>query len=576
MKRFKLPSIQRELTQCMQCGYCIEVCEAYARTPWESVTPRGKIYYLKQMDTRGAGLLDWFLGRGTELSPTFADAMYKCTGCGNCETVCHANIHLVSLWENIRAWLVSNEMGPKPAHVRIAQRIRKDGNPYGEVGNRDNWWPKEVENAPVPDAVMYAGCTGAYRMQGLPAAGVKVLDRAGVKVGHLGDDEVCCTSPAIRTGVTSLTLDNSKRIVDKANGIGAKDMVMTCAGCYKTVSHDFGGHFSKPGQNVYHFSQYAEDLIDKRKLKIVRNFDKKVTYHDPCHLGRHAGVYEPARNILKKIKGVDFVEMERNRENSRCCGAGGGYKSAFNDFAIAVAEERIADAEEVGAEVIVTTCPFCVLNLRAGAKSAGSKVKVMDLSELLLEVTEPLPPEPKPEAKPEVKPEPVAKPKPAEKPVAEPKPEVKPEPVAKPKPAEKPVAEPKPEVKPEPVAKPEPVEEPGTDWSVPDVGDDFTLIDFEDTPEDLFRRAAWNKGLRCRRQYGDHKIPIAFVKPKVAVYVSSDGARLPIHDTVEKDGWKVFVYSEYDITDGELQADEVRTAVRESLKEQRRAKRKKK
>lgn len=575
LKNFKLPRIQRELAQCLQCGYCIEACEAYAQTPWESVTPRGKIYYLSQLDKRGMGMMDKLLNRKTEVSPTFVDAMYKCTGCGNCEAVCHAKIHLVHLWEDLRAWLVDNDVAPLAAHKKLASRIAKDGNPYGEVGGRDNWWPEDVERKETPDVIFFAGCTGSYRMQGIPAAGARVMDRAGVSQNCLGDDEICCTSPAIRTGVRTLTLDASKTVVTKADGMGAVDMVMTCSGCYKTVSTDFGNYYSKPGQNVYHFSQYVENLINERKLKLIRSFDKKVTYHDPCHLGRHAGVYEPARNVLKKIKGLEFVEMKKNRENSRCCGAGGGYKSAFNDFAVAVAKERIEDAEAVGAEVIATSCPFCVLNLRAGAKAAGSKIKVMDLSEILLEVTEPLPPEPAPEPKP----------------VVEKKPEPIPEPVVEVKP--EPVPEPIPEPIPEPVEVCDPIPEPMTsikitvdalkakeeeeeDWSVPDVGDDFTLMDWEETPEDLLRRAAWNKGLRCRRQYGPEKIPIAFVKPKVAVYVVLDTERKEIHDKLEKKGWKVLIYSEYDITDGELQAEEIKAAVKESLKEQKAKKRKKK
>ncbi|MBR7006719.1 MAG: (Fe-S)-binding protein [Candidatus Methanomethylophilaceae archaeon] len=171
--------------------------------------------------------------------------------------------------------------------------------------------------------------------------------------------------------------------------MGGKDMVMTCSGCYKTVSSDFGRFYAKVGQNVYHFSQYVERLINAKKLPLNNEFKHKVTYHDPCHLGRHSGVFDAPRNVIKKIKGVEFVEMERSRENSRCCGAGGGYKSQFNDFATAIAMDRIRDAEATGAEILITCCPFCVLNLTQGAKKLGSSMKVMDLSQVLLEVTAP-------------------------------------------------------------------------------------------------------------------------------------------------------------------------------------------
>jgi len=355
----KLPRVQKVLTACLQCGYCIDVCEAHNQTPWESVTPRGKIYYINQLDKAGSGALDGLLGREVSLSPEFVDAMYKCTGCGNCEVVCHAKIHLVDFWEDMRAWIVQNGAGPLSAHKGMKKNVSKVHNPYGEPPSKRD------------------------------AAGVTVLSRAGVKMNCLGDKEWCCSSPLIRTGTLDESLGCSETVVEKADGMGAKDMVMTCSGCYKTVSSDFGRFYAKVGQNVYHFSQYVEQLINDRKLPLNHEFNHKVTYHDPCHLGRHMGVYDAPRNVMKKIKGLEFVEMDRSRENSRCCGAGGGYKSQFNDFATAIAVERIHDAEATGAEILITCCPFCVLNLTQGAKKCGSSIKVMDLSQVLLEVTAP-------------------------------------------------------------------------------------------------------------------------------------------------------------------------------------------
>ncbi len=574
----KMPRIQKELAQCQMCGYCIDVCEAHRQTPWESVTARGKIYYLNQLDKAGTGKMDKLLGRKVTLSPEFVDAMYKCTGCGNCEEVCHAKIELVALWEKIRTWMARYGVAPLPVHKKLEASIAKNGNPYGEPkSKRDAWWPEEVKRVTPPDAVFFAGCTGSYRMQGIPKAAVKVLDRAGVSLNCLGENEVCCTSPLLRTGIDLQTLEAAKETVTKADGIGAKDMIMSCSGCYKTVSSNFVEYYGKPGQNVYHITQYVDKLIAQRKLALPNEFKAKVTYHDPCHLGRHSKVFEEPRNILKKIKGIDFVEMDRNRENSRCCGAGGGYKSAFNDFAVNIAAERIRDAEKVGADIIATACPFCVLNLRAGAKKINSKIKVMDITEILLQVTDPEGPKviyPVGEPPKAVEPEPEVKEEPkAVAPVAPAVEEKKEEPVADTKNEVPPVEE---EPKEEPVEEPkeeEVVEETVDETEEEDDGEDYDF-DFAVTPEDIVRRAAWNKGLRCRRNYGPYNIPVAFVKSKVAVIVGPEGdldkAKL------EEEGWAVLHFDEEKITDGAEEAALIKNTVKENLRALKKKKTKKK
>ncbi|MCL2786002.1 MAG: heterodisulfide reductase-related iron-sulfur binding cluster, partial [Methanomassiliicoccaceae archaeon] len=474
----------------------------------------------------------------------FVDALYKCTGCGNCETVCHAGLELVTFWEKIRTWLVDNGIGPMPEHVKIVERISTVRNPYGESQEeRDAWWPESVKRAETPDVVMYAGCTGSFRMKDIPKAGVIVLDRAGVKQNCLGASEICCTSPALRTGTSSLTRRAADEVVNKADAIGAKDMIMTCSGCFKTVSTDFGDHYSMVGQNVYHFTQYVEKLLADRKLPLNNPINAKVTYHDPCHLGRHSKVFDAPRNVLKKIKGVQFVEMERNREGSRCCGAGGGYKSAFNDFAVNIASERVKDAEEVGAQIIATACPFCVLNLTAGAKKIGSKVKVMDISEILLKVTAPV------EAPPAAAPAPV---------VAAPVAVVPPAPVAV-------VAA---------VVVPKDVEYVYDDETAADepVFEEDGDVLGEETPQDSgelkLRRRLWKRGYRYRKKYGKDKITIAYPKAKVAVFVDDAAERHACDSRLENSGWVVLRYKDADITDAKKESDEVIAAIERALRAQ--------
>ena len=584
----KMPRIQQELTACLQCGYCIGVCEAHEQTPWESVTPRGKIYYLNQLSS--AGGVDKILGREVSLSPYFVDAMYKCTGCGNCEAVCHANIKLVEFWETVRKWMVDEGVGPMSAHKGMAKKVGEVHNPYGEPpSKRGDWWPADVERAKVPDVIFFAGCTGAYRQQILPQVGVRVLARAGVKINMLGTEEWCCSSPLLRTGTHKYSLECAEKVVEGADGMGAKDMVMTCSGCYKTISTDFGKFYAKTGQNVYHFSQYAEKLIAERKLPLNNEFKAKVTYHDPCHMGRHMGVFDTPRNVLKKIKGIELVEMERSRENSRCCGAGGGYKSQYNDMAVNIAAERIRDAEETGAEILVTCCPFCVVNLTQGAKQIGSKIKVMDLSEVLLKVTAPVE-KPAEEKKPEppkagglavaavpkddaAEKERLAAKEAAEKAAAaaREKEVAEKERLAKEKEAYERAAAAAKERELAAAREKEAAEKAAaeaaaaaSDEDEGSAGDDIWT---DNSPEALVRRAAWNKGLRCRKDYGEQCIPVAFVKPKVAVYILTEGkVDNGTKAELEEEGWIVLSFLKSDVSDGEEQAVQIKAAVKENLR----------
>lgn len=394
----KLPkSIERDMAACLQCGYCVQVCDTYAQSPWESNSPRGKVFYLNQLAKRT--VLDRMLGRKVEVDQEFVDALYWCTGCARCWTVCHVGIEFAEFWEIAREWVVEQGKGPLPAHVQIRERLEENRNPYAEPREkRAAWWPKDVPKSANPQAVFFAGCTASYRMNAPAKAGVTVLSRGGVTLNTLGADEWCCTSPALRTGQTHLTHKFAENNIQKAERMGAQSMVMTCAGCYKTTSHDYGRYYGNPPFPVQHFTQMAAQLIKDKKLKFTKEIKAKVTYHDPCHLGRHAHVFDEPRECIKAIPGIELVEMKNVKMDSRCCGAGGGFKSANNDFAINIAAERVKQAQDTGAEILVTACPFCVLNLTQGAKKAKIDIKVMDISELLLQATEPVPEAPKAEA----------------------------------------------------------------------------------------------------------------------------------------------------------------------------------
>ncbi|MFP4170225.1 MAG: (Fe-S)-binding protein [Methanomassiliicoccales archaeon] len=376
-----LPEIDRELEACIQCGYCVPVCDTWNQYPWESVSPRGKVYYLRQMKHKSP--MDLLLHREVGLDEEFVDALYQCTVCGACETVCHVGIRFVEFWEKVRKWVVEEGAGPMPAHRKFHERISKVMNPYGErPDERIDWAPEGARER--ADMIFFAGCTASFRTSEIALAGFKVLREAGLDIGLLGEDEWCCTSPTLRVGLTDLSYRAAENNITEVERRGARTMVTTCAGCYKTSLHDWPVYYARPSFDVRHFSQLAEELIDDGTLKPGR-MDRRVTYHDPCHLGRHAGVFESPRKVIRSIPGIELVEMRRNRMNSQCCGAGGGYKSQYGDLAVNVAARRIEQALEAGADTVITCCPFCVVNLRQGAEQLGEDIEVRDLAEVLLE-----------------------------------------------------------------------------------------------------------------------------------------------------------------------------------------------
>jgi Fe-S oxidoreductase len=381
----KINEIEKDLYACLQCGYCRDVCPVYGQIGWESSTPRGKVYYLKQV--AGKTPMDTLLRRQTKITPEFVERVFQCTSCGACEHNCHVEIEFPKLWEEVKEWLISEGHGPPEAHKKIREKVATKRNPYDEPKEkRPAWLPPEIKLSPSPEVVFFTGCTEAYRMQPLAVATAKLLDKAGVKFNILGEDEWCCGSPLLRTGQKGVVMDElAPHNVREMEKRGWTAMVTACAGCYNTMKTDYPKLTGKPSYKLFHVSEFLEKLIKDGRLKFTKEYQKKVFYHDPCHLGRHAKVYDAPRNVLKAIPGLTLLETKAEKDDAQCCGAGGGFKSAFNDMAENVAADRVKYAVEAGAEVIATSCPFCQVNLNAGAKKAGLNIKTMDVVQIALQ-----------------------------------------------------------------------------------------------------------------------------------------------------------------------------------------------
>jgi len=380
--------LERDLHVCLQCGYCNFVCpiQLMPDRGFESWRVRGKMYHLKSY--LHPGFLDKLTGSGAKISPEFVERVYNCTACGYCQIACHTEIKFNDRWEQLKEWLVSNGVGPLERHKALRTRTLAKHNPYDEPHEkREDWIPKGAKRSVNPEVLYFVGCTASYRQQKIAQDSTRVLEAAGVEYDVLGKDEWCCGSPLLRTGQADIVTDEKDGLVKhnlrEIEKRGVKTVVTACAGCYMTLRHSYPKYAGKLDFELFHLTQFIDRLISERKLVLKRPLPGKVAYHDPCHIGRHFGIFEEPRRILKAFPGSQYLELPRNRQDSQCCGAGGGFKIQFNDRSVYLASLRVKEASDVGSEMLVSACPFCVTNLSDGARHAGIDMKVAELVSLV-------------------------------------------------------------------------------------------------------------------------------------------------------------------------------------------------
>lgn len=374
-----------ELWTCAKCGFCVMVCPTYEEIGWEGLTARGKINALK----------DALTGENPEITKELALRSYQCTTCGACREVCQTDIETIEIWEMMRRAFVDINMGPLPEHDNLVKSIKNYDNPLQQPrSGRDRWARMALKEKRIKDKVediikskskvlYHVGCIGSFD------ANVKevayntsfILQSAGVDFGILGKKELCCASTLKRVGDSEFEAVATKTL-ELYNSMGVETVVTSCSGCYKTFKDDYP-LLGKVNFRPMHIVEMLDELIKGKKIKFTRELDMTITYHDPCHLGRHRKIFDEPRNVLNAIPGLKLVEMDRNRENSRCCGAGGGFRIAFPDVQARIAVKRVQDAEETGANYIVSGCPFCYAGIQTAISSAGSKLKMIDLTEIV-------------------------------------------------------------------------------------------------------------------------------------------------------------------------------------------------
>lgn len=272
----------------------------------------------------------------------------------------------------------SNDSAPEATGGNSAEGAEKIGETESRLMEE-----KQIQSADSIDVLYFVGCTASYdiNVKEVGINTVNILDALGINYGILGTEEKCCGSVLLRIGDYEFER-LAEYNIRLFNALNIKMLITSCAGCYRTIKVDYP-KMGRLNMEVLHTSELLERLIREKKLELKYEVPLKVTYHDPCHMGRHSNVYEEPREVLRTIPGLEFVEMDRIREFSRCCGAGGGLKAGFSDVQNLMAQERVRDAEKTGASRLVSNCPFCYQGLQIGINAIQSKIKMTDLSELV-------------------------------------------------------------------------------------------------------------------------------------------------------------------------------------------------
>ena len=372
-----LSEVEKWLYRCGRCNSC-----KYLYKNYRDSCPSGKENMFEPYWASGRVWLANALHKGElEWTDKVKEIIYSCPTCGNCMEQCEQDVseHLIEIFEALRAECVE-KIGPTEAAKAFNENTLKVHNPYNEPHeNRLNW----ISNKNFPekaDVLFYVGCTSSYREIEMAKVAHDILEKMGINF-TISDKEYCCGSPMLRTGQVDLPKELARHNLEIFKNSGAQTVVTSCAGCYRVLKVDYPKILGDLPFEVKHITEFINENIDKLQFK-EKNL--KVTYHDPCHLGRHSGVFDDPRNLITSVPGVELIEMPRNRENAWCCGAGGGVKSTYKDWAVNISKERIEEAEKLGVDLLITSCPFCKRNLSDAITALNSKLKLVDTIDFVL------------------------------------------------------------------------------------------------------------------------------------------------------------------------------------------------
>jgi Fe-S oxidoreductase len=370
-----------DLYGCYQCGKCTGGCP---------VSLKSKLNIRRLM-------IEGILGRNLDRLAE-REELWDCTTCKTCTIRCPRGLKPMDLVIGMRGTLVEEGHIPKTI-IEAMENSYKHGNPWGKPKNKRTEWTKELpEDFKLKDFsqgdraeyLYFVGCTASSdpRIQQVAKAVAFNFQRAEVDFGILGNEEQCCGSEIRRMGESGLFEELVEKNIERFGNYQIERIVTSCPHGFNVLKNEYPqGKFE-----VLHTTQLLAKRVEEGKLSLKQEIKKVVTYHDPCFLGKQNSIFDEPRMLIKAIPGITFKELDRSRERSLCCEGGGGrmWVESSSEAAERLAETRVKDAAELGAEIIATACPLCVLTLEDAVKTSGheEKIRVMDVAELLAEAGE--------------------------------------------------------------------------------------------------------------------------------------------------------------------------------------------
>ena len=371
-----LINVKDSLDTCFKCSFCKGNCPVSDKIFWETLSPRGKMLILRGL-----------LREQGNLTKRVIDSLYTCTLCGNCDNTCIAGISVTDVLAAGRRDLY--EAGKAPESVTsLINTIKGSGNVF-DLSKEDMdllGLNPRIKFPKKADLLFFKGCYATYHSVPNKSTmlSFNILKTLNVDFTVLEAEE-CCGSPAYLLGDIDTTRRFCEYNVSKIEEKDASRVVTACPGCYRVLKEVYPQLVGKLNFEVIHISELFTEYLDVGRLVFKKNENDNlnVLYQDPCELGRHCGVYEAPRKILESIPEVHLEEFDKNRDEAKCCGGGGGLTISNPNLANQIARIRLYEAEEKKIPIVVTACPACQLNFSASNDKYNMKIKILDINQLV-------------------------------------------------------------------------------------------------------------------------------------------------------------------------------------------------